>query len=564
MFMATISLILTMTGGLGLFLLGMKKMSSGLQESTGERMRTALSFMTGNRFAGVFTGFIATAIIQSSSAFTIIVISFVNAGLLTLTQSIGVILGTNIGTTVTGWVISLVGLKISIASLALPAIGIGFFISISKWKYKSLGDFLLGFGFLFLGLYFLTDGMSNANDIFSYDTIGALRDKRILAMLTGVGVGLVMTVIINSSTASVTLIMALAFQDIITYEMAAGMILGSNLGSTFTAALAGMAGNVNSKRAALVHILFNIAGIIWALPFIFPLLNLVNVILPGDPWAAGPGNAAIPVHIAGLHTLYNIINTLLFLPFVNQYAKLILRLIPDKAEEKSVRYKFCYLSTAIADSPELNVMRAEKEITSMAGIVFSMYSNFCTVLRSFQDDNNDNKTAAEALCAELKQKDEYVDEMRYTLSKFLIECSGMNHNTRSESHISYLLQVIVTLKAMSDECCNIGLFLEKSVDKKCVFKEKELIELIPYTGQVEELLTLLEVQLSCSPQANCKNQAMELEDKIERSQKNLQKMERKRIEAGGNIKAKLLFIDLVRHIKRLGDYCFEIYNADRD
>ncbi|MCL2765325.1 MAG: Na/Pi cotransporter family protein [Treponema sp.] len=562
--MATISLILTMTGGLGLFLLGMKKMSSGLQESTGERMRTALSFMTGNRFAGVFTGFIATAIIQSSSAFTIIVISFVNAGLLTLTQSIGVILGTNIGTTVTGWVISLVGLKISIASLALPAIGIGFFISISKWKYKSLGDFLLGFGFLFLGLYFLTDGMSNANDIFSYDTIGALRDKRILAMLTGVGVGLVMTVIINSSTASVTLIMALAFQDIITYEMAAGMILGSNLGSTFTAALAGMAGNVNSKRAALVHILFNIAGIIWALPFIFPLLNLVNVILPGDPWAAGPGNAAIPVHIAGLHTLYNIINTLLFLPFVNQYAKLILRLIPDKAEEKSVRYKFCYLSTAIADSPELNVMRAEKEITSMAGIVFSMYSNFCTVLRSFQDDNNDNKTAAEALCAELKQKDEYVDEMRYTLSKFLIECSGMNHNTRSESHISYLLQVIVTLKAMSDECCNIGLFLEKSVDKKCVFKEKELIELIPYTGQVEELLTLLEVQLSCSPQANCKNQAMELEDKIERSQKNLQKMERKRIEAGGNIKAKLLFIDLVRHIKRLGDYCFEIYNADRD
>lgn len=547
-----------------MFLLGMKKMSSGLQESTGERMRTALSFMTGNRFAGVFTGFIATAIIQSSSAFTIIVISFVNAGLLTLTQSIGVILGTNIGTTVTGWVISLVGLKISIASLALPAIGIGFFISISKWKYKSLGDFLLGFGFLFLGLYFLTDGMSNANDIFSYDTIGALRDKRILAMLTGVGVGLVMTVIINSSTASVTLIMALAFQDIITYEMAAGMILGSNLGSTFTAALAGMAGNVNSKRAALVHILFNIAGIIWALPFIFPLLNLVNVILPGDPWAAGPGNAAIPVHIAGLHTLYNIINTLLFLPFVNQYAKLILRLIPDKAEEKSVRYKFCYLSTAIADSPELNVMRAEKEITSMAGIVFSMYSNFCTVLRSFQDDNNDNKTAAEALCAELKQKDEYVDEMRYTLSKFLIECSGMNHNTRSESHISYLLQVIVTLKAMSDECCNIGLFLEKSVDKKCVFKEKELIELIPYTGQVEELLTLLEVQLSCSPQANCKNQAMELEDKIERSQKNLQKMERKRIEAGGNIKAKLLFIDLVRHIKRLGDYCFEIYNADRD
>lgn len=548
-----------------MFLLGMKTMSVGLQKSTGERMRKTVSFMTGNRFAGVFTGFLATAIIQSSSAFTIIVISFVNAGLLTLTQSIGVIFGTNIGTTVTGWIISLVGFKISIATLALPAIGIGFFISITKWRYKSIGDFLVGFGFLFMGLHFLTEGMANANDIFNYDAIGALRYKRVLAMFVGVGVGLLMTIIINSSTASVTLIMALAFQDIITYEMAAGMILGSNLGTTFTAALAGIAGNINSKRAALVHVLFNVIGIVWALPLIFPLLNLVNIILPGDPWAAGPGNTAIPVHIAGLHTIYNIINVIIFLPFVNQFAKLVTLIISEKkVKEDDGHYRFAYLSTAIADSPELNIMRAEKEISNMAGIVSYMYSRFCTVLRSLHEgaDKNEEKTVV-TLCEELELKEQYVDEMREILTDFLVGCSRIKLNPRSEAHVSSLLRVTSNLEEMSDECYSISRLLEKSIRKNCAFKRKEMDELIPYVSHVEEFLSLLEEQLGRSPTVQQRERARELENNIDRTRKKLDKLGRKRIQAGGNVKTELIFIDLVRRIEKLGDYCFEISEAYR-
>ena len=547
-----------------MFLFGMKIMSEGLQKSAGERMRKALNFMTGNRFVGLFTGFLATAIIQSSSAFSVIVVSFVNAGLLTLTQSVGVFFGTNIGTTLTGWIISIIGFKFSIDSLALPAIGIGFILSVIKWKHRSIGDFLLGFGFLFLGLHFLTIGMGTdtAKTMLDFNAIGALRDHRYLAIMIGFGVGLVMTLIINSSTAAITLIMALAFQDIIMYEMAAGMVLGANLGTTLDAPLASLAGNTNSKRAALVHVLFNIIGIAWALPLLVPLLNLVNIILPGNPWLDAE---SIPLHIAGLHTTFNIINTTLFIPFVNQYARLVTFLIPEKKKsdkELSDHYSFAYLSTGTTNSPELNIMRAEKEICDMAGVVSFMYSNFSTALRGLRGYSGaDKEQAVVALCEELEKKEKYVDEMRETLTDVLVECSRVKLNPRSETRVTRLLRVISSLEEMSDECYSISRLLEKSVLKNCLFKDKEMDELIPYVGQVEEFLGLMEKQLGRSPTLEQRFRAAELERNIDKSRKKLNRMGRKRIEAGGNVKTELLFIDLVRRIEKLGDFCFDIAKA---
>jgi phosphate:Na+ symporter len=559
--MAIIVLSLHLTGGLCMFLFGMKIMSDGLQKSAGDRMRKTLNFMTGNRFVGMLTGFVVTSIVQSSTAFTVIVISFVNAGLLTLTQSIGVIFGTNIGTTLTGWIVSLVGFKISIDSLALPAIGIGFIISVIKWKYRNIGDFMVGFGLLFLGLHFLSNSMENAHTILNFDAIGALRDYRFLAILVGAGVGLLMTILINSSSATIAIIMTLAYQDIVTYEMAAGMILGSNIGTTFNAILVSLAGNTNAKRTTLVHVLFNVIGVLWALPLAIPLLKLVFVILPGDPWAAGPYNAAIPVHLAGLHTIFNITNTILFLPFVNQFARLVTFIIPDKTEEKSKHYKFAYISTGNTNTPELNIMRAEKEISDMAGIVSFMYSRFCTVLRRLHEGNGNDKKDTETLCTELLQKEEYIDEMREILSNFLIECSRAKLNLHSESRIAYLMQVIVALESMSDECYSISRLLEKSVGKNNIYKDKDMDDLIPYVGQVEEFLELLETQLGRSPTPEQRVHAAKLEAQIDKNRKKLNKLGRKRIEAGGNVKAELLFIDLVRRIERLGDYCFEISEA---
>jgi len=581
--MATFVLLLRMIGSLCMFLFGMKVMSEGLQKSAGDRMRKTLNFMTGNRFIGLLTGFTATAIIQSSTAFSVIIVSFVNAGLITLTQSIGVIFGLNIGTTLTAWIISILGFKISIDALALPAIGIGFIISLTKWKHRSFGDFLLGFGFLFLGLHFITSQMANVNDVIDFDTVGALRQHRFIAILIGAGIGLVMTVIINSSTASITLIMALAFQDIVTYEMAAGMVMGANLGTVLNAVLVSLAGNTNAKRAALVHVMFNVIGIAWAIPFLIPMLNLVNIILPGNPWAAGPYNNAIPLHLAGLHTTFNIINTLLFLPFVNQFAKLICFILPDrktKEENKIEHYKFEFLATGRTDSPELNIMRAEKEIRDMAGYVSFMYSRFAAALRSVSEKKGNNEEITAALCEELLKKEQYIDEMRDILSSFLIECNARGNTShrfrtvgskvmdtifkpiaRRETRTSSLLRIIVALEEMSDECYSISRLLERSVRKNCVFKTKEMDELIPYVGLVEEFLVLLENQLGNTPTLSKKASATKLENNIDKSRRKLQKMGRKRLEAGENVRSELLFIDLVRRIEKLGDYCFEISEA---
>ena len=552
--------ILNMVGGVCMLLFGMKVMSDGLQKSAGERMRKALNFMTGNRFAGVFTGFMVTSIVQSSTAVSVLIVSFVNIGLLSLTQSVGVLFGTNIGTTLTAWIISIVGFRISMSGLALPAIGIGFVLGMIKWKYKGAGDFLLGFGFLFLGLGFLTSGMADINDVIDFDAVGALRDRRVLVVLIGAGVGLVMTVIINSSTASVALIMALAFQGIVIYEMAAGMIMGAQIGTTPNAVLVSMAGNTNAKRAALVHVMFNVIGVVWALPLLLPLLNLVNMILPGDPWTAIPYNEAIPLHIAGLHTTFNIINTLLFLPFVNQYSRLICLILPDKKTEvKSGPYRFTYISAGRADSPELNILRAEKEISDMAGIVSFMYSRFCSALRSLRE--TDGKESVTVMCDELLHKEQYVDEMLETLSGFFAECSRMKLNHLSQTRIASLLRVIGDLEEMSDECYSISRLLERSVRKNCVFESKEIDELIPYVDLVGEFLRLLEERLGRNPTEEQRIRAAELEDNIDKTRRKLQKMGRKRIEAGGNVRTELIFIDLVRRIEKLGDYCFEISEA---
>ena len=543
-----------------MLLFGMKIMSEGLQKSAGERMRKTLNFMTGNRLAGVFTGFMVTSITQSSTVTSVMIVSFVNVGLLSLTQSIGVLFGTNIGTTLTAWIISIVGFRISISSLALPAIGIGFIISMIKWNYRSIGDFMLGFGFLFLGLHFLTTGTASLSEHFNFDAIGAFGDRRLLAILIGAAAGVVVTVIINSSTGSVALIMAITFQGVITYEMAAGMIMGAQIGTTLNAPLAAIAGNVNAKRAALVHVLFNIIGVAWALPVLFPLLSLVNMILPGDPWAAAAYNEAIPLHLAGLHTTFNIINTALFLPFVNQYARLICFILPDKKTDgKSGPYKFTYIYAGRANSPELNILRAEKEISDMAGIISSMYSRFRDELHGLHEaEEKDREKAATVLCEELLQKEQYIDEMLDALTGFFAECSRMKLSPRSEARIARLLRVISSIEAMSDECYSISRLLEKSVRKNCMFKRKETDKLIPYVDLVGEFLELLEGRLGHTPTGEEKARAAELEDSIDKTRKKLHKHGRKRIEAGGNVRTELIFIEMVRRIEKLGDHCFEI------
>ncbi|MCL2008327.1 MAG: Na/Pi cotransporter family protein [Treponema sp.] len=566
--MVVLSLAMNLIGGLCLFLFGMKIMSDGLQQSAGDRLRSTLNFMTGNRFAGLLTGFIVTGIIQSSSATTVMVVSFVNAGLLTLVQSVGVIFGANIGTTVTAWIVSLLGFSLNISSMALPSVGIGFILSVIKWKHRSLGNFLMGFGLLFLGLHYLTQELSGINEIINFEALSGFTEMGVLSILIGAGAGLLMTILIHSSSATIAIVLTMAFSGVVSYTMGAAMILGANVGTTIDASLAAIGAKTAAKRSALVHVLFNVLGACWALPLLIPLLRLIDFIMPGQgmlevarSWTLGEslGHNAT-THLAMFTTLFKMMNTALFLPFVNQFAALVTVLIREKkTEEERGHYSFSYLSGIKAGSPELNIVRAEKEIRDMAGITSSMYARFSSFLQDLRQ-MPDKEGGAVKLCEDLKEKEDYTDEMREALTAFLIECSRAQLNFRSKRRVSQLLRVVGHIEEMSDACYIISLHLEKSVRKNRIFSQKEMENLIPYLNLVQEFLELVHEQLG----ENTKMltiRSKELEAEINKSRKRLQKIGRKRIEAGKDVKRELFFIDLVRRIEKLGDFCFDISNT---
>ena len=552
--MYVVGIVLRIAGSLCLFIFGMKLMSEGVQHSAGERLRKTLNFMTGNRFLGIITGFLVTVILQSSTTTTLLIVSFANAGLLNLTQSIGVIMGANVGTTLTAWIVSLVGFSLRISDLAIPAIGIGFAASIAKWKYKSLGEMVLGFGLLFLGLQYLTIEMRGINEYIHFDTIGIFRYGGFVTVLASAGAGVVMAALMNSSSAATVVILTMAYSGIITFEMSAAMVLGANLGTTISMPLAAIGAKTAAKRAALVHVLFNAAGFLWALPLLGPLLMLVGFLVPVEPSGVGA-----TMHLAMLHTLYNVINTLLFVPFVTPFTRLVSFLVKDgkeKEEKEKGHYVFAAFSSPSSGAQQLNILRVEKEIRDMAGVTLSMFTRFTSFLRSLRESAD--KESAQRLCEELGKQEEYVDEMRGSLSAFLIQCAREQADPKTKQRISHLLRVIGDLEGMSDECYEISRLLEKNVRKNRIFKREELEDLIPYVNMVEEFLNILKGHLGHPPTAGLADYIGELERNIKKSRKKLKKLSRKRIEAGEDVKTELAFIDLVQRIEKLGGYCVGI------
>jgi phosphate:Na+ symporter len=543
--------ILRILGSLGLFLYGMKIMSDGIQKTAGDRLQRVLNFMTGTRLASVLTGFGVTAIIQSSSATTVMVVSFVNAGLLTLTQSVGVIMGANIGTTVTAWIVSLVGFKMNIAALALPAIGLGFILMMAvKWGRRDLGEAILGFGILFLGLDFLTKSMPKVTPE-ALDFIASVSNLGFLTELIGVAVGMFVTILVHSSSASTAIILTLAFNGMINFPMAAAMVLGANIGTTIDAFLASIGTRAAARRAAWVHILFNVIGTVWAVALFVPFLKLIDLMTPGEPVGAGA-----TTHLAMLHTVFNTINTILFFPFVNQFAALVTRMVKDDPTDLGAQeYKLVYVSASLQDTPELNIVRAEKEIRDMAGIVEAMFERFRTSL-----DKMEIADIEEAV-AELRAKEDYADKMREELSRFLVECTRQNLNPKSERHVSHLLRIVGDLENMTDDCFALSLTLERSIVKKLHFNKKEVEALTPYVLLVRDFLAFVRANLGHKLSEEQLADASLLEQKIDEFRDKLKRIARKRLESGADVKTELLFIDLVRRIERLGDYAFSISEA---
>lgn len=549
MFLSIFSTVFNFAGALALLLWGMDLLSSGIQKGAGNKLEKLLKVVSGNRFTAVLTGIMVTGIIQSSSATTVMVVSFVNAQILSLTQAIGIIFGANIGTTVTAWIVSLLGFSFKISAFAIPLIGIGFFVkSLKKHKIKDFGDMILGFGLLFFGLDLLGDTLYL--DPESVHFINQITDWGVWGIGVGVLIGAALTALIHSSSAFTAIVLTMAASGSLNWELSAALILGSNIGTTIDAVLASIGASINAKRAALVHVGFNIIGTIIALIFFKPFLSLVDLIVPGIP------TSNITTHIAMLHTVFNTCATLIFLPFVNQIASFVTKLIKEPESEKDAHYKLPVIISQSRNTVDFYLMQIEREVAIMSSKTMTMLDEVYSAFEGYDEDSI-NKIAETVFAQE-----NYIDEMHEEISAFLMSCYKMEETTQLIGvKINKLLQITSGIEALSDECASLVHSLQKYINKNPDKKTSSYEKLLPYMTQVKEFFDYVSQHLSLGLTAEEKKLSAEMEESIDSTKKELKKLARHRIEDGKDVKTELHYIDIVRHVEKAGDCVYSIVNS---
>ena len=535
--------ILELVGSLGFLLYGMKLMSDGVQQSAGEKLQRALAVLTGNRFMSLLTGLIVTMIIQSSGATTVMVVTFVNAGLMTLTQSVGVIFGANIGTTITAWIVSIFGFNFKISAFAIPVFGIGYFLSIvKKGAYKNWAEAIMGFGMLFLGL-------SGLSDVFTPEQLGWLfkiQGSGVFAILFGFVVGIIITALLHSSLAFSAIVITMAYNGLVSWELAAAMTLGSNVGSTIDAILASMGTSADSRRAALIHVMFNVFGTVLALIFFKPFLEIVMFVTPGRE------NSNIAIRISMLHTVFKTLSTIIFLPLQNPIVKLTQLIIKDDKETESKTFKLEFTEFLGKESAPTHIIQAEKAIADMTDVVSDMFDKIQIGV------TKRNVEFIERYKQESVDSENYVDQMHEQITHYLIKCQSLHITEKQLNHISGMIQIVDELENMSDSCYATLMLIYRSIEKKMKFLQEDMERLLPYLELVRQFLQFIRRNINNQITPEKLELARELEDGIDAFRKDLKKVARKRLEGGADVKSELLYIDVIRRIENIGDNCFNI------
>ena len=552
--MALFNILVQMIGSLGFILYGMKMMSDGIQKSANKSVQRALNLMTGNRFLAVFTGVIVTALVQSSGATTVMTVSFVNAGLLTLEQAIGLIFGANIGTTVTAWLVSLIG-NFSLATFAVPCFGLGYFLQFfRKLKSENLGEAIMGFALLFLGLGSLTQVAPNiTKEHLTFVTI--FQNSSVISVAIGVILGLLLTAILHSSSGTTAVVIAMAQTKVIGWEFAAASILGSNVGSTADAILASIGSRLNARRAAAVHVLFNVAGSIIALIFFRPSLALIDFFFP-----SGASENNIAFRIAIYHTLFNVVNTLLAIGFVRQIAKLVRFIIKPKENESEDEnygvYLFPFQATSLKENVSSYVVAAEHEIVKMSNIVCEMFDLLRGILKEHKKKHF--AKVEKYLC----EKEDYADQMQDELSEYLVSMLGLSLSEKDRIKVRLMLGIVDNLENITDEIYEVAIYIMKKNPKlEKQINLEDMQKLIPYTNLVNKSIHFVHDHLNGPLPQDQFEIACSMEDQIDKMRYELKALASEELERGAAVRTELLYIDIVRHIERIGDFAFDISKA---
>ncbi len=548
-----IGTILQIVGSLGLFLYGMRIMSDGIQKAAGDRLQTILNYMARNRFTAVLTGFLITAMIQSSSATTVMVVSFANASLLTLSQAIGVIMGANIGTTVTTWIVSLFGFKFKIAALALPVIGIGFpfFLSRSKRK-RDYGEILVGFGLLFLGLNFLKESVPNIqNNPQALEFLNNYTGLGFLSYLIFIMVGTSLTVVVQSSSAAMAVTVTMAFMGWIDYPTACAIVLGENIGTTITANLAAVGTSVNARRSARAHFLFNLFGVFWISILFKHFLLLVDWVNPH--WDRLDMHD-LPLKLALFHTLFNLTNTMICLPLIKYLGKIVSKWIPESQESQLLPYKLQYISAGIQDTAQLNLLKAKREIESMSDITEKMFNIFLDLYQNPQKKLG-------SLIEEMSELEELTDQMQEEITRYLVECTKEDLSETSLMNVNSMLRIVNELENIGDSCMKLTYLLQRRYDRKLILHHNADIEILDFSKLVIEFLSLNKERMNKHMEKRVLELAFKLENKINRSRDQLKKASQVRLQNGADVRSELLYMDLLKHFEHIGDNSLNISQA---
>ncbi len=551
---------LTLFGSLSLFLFGMKTMSEGIQKFAGDKMRSVLAAMTSNRFIGVLTGFLLTTFVQSSSASTVMVVSFVNAGLLSLVQSIGVIMGANIGTTTTAWLISLLGFKLNISALSIPLIGISFPLLLNKReRFNSMGQILLGFALLFMGLDFLRSSVPDLEtnpEMFKF--LQDMTGHGFSSTLLFLGLGTLLTIVLQSSSATMALTLVMCNYGWIGFEHGAAIVLGENIGTTITANLAALVGNVYAKRTAFAHTIFNIIGIIWMLLLFRFFLHRIDHFMVhfglGSPMVTP---TTIPIGLSIFHTVFNVTNTLLLIGFVNYLVKIVEFILPSKGK-KFERPHLEYFSSGFLHMAELSVFQAKKEVRKYGELAHRMF-NFIPALIIETD-----KKEYQNLLEKVSKYEEITDRVEVEITTFLIKISRKQLSNQAAEELRRMRLVSSEVEKIGDVCFKMSSLLSEKKKEKIYFTPSQRSDLFEMFKIVNNAFDLMLKNLQTSTLEARKNlpQANELEKSINAFRDKIADAVIMDIEKHpSHAKAGFYFNKLISSCEKIGDSILNINEA---
>ena len=591
--------LLTLVGSIGLFLYGMKLMSEGLQKAAGDRLRNILAWMTNNRFVGALTGILVTALIQSSSATTVMIVSFVNAGLLSLAQSMAVIMGANVGTTATAWILYLGGFKVNLAAASIPIIAFTLPMMFSKKNsWKSWGEVLLGFAFLFMGLDLLNHSVPDLRsnpELFAI--IQDYADMGFLSVLLFAFIGMVVTIVVQSSSVTFAIVLVICSKGWISFEMAAALVLGSNIGTCITPLIAAVSGNIWAKRSAMGHLMFNVLGSVWVLALYYPFMKLVvwiSTLGQGDPTAllsfvdstdpaiinalndgtldlTNPENQALATTFAAnqayvsfglsiFHTLFNAINICIMIWFTGLYVKIVTKLIPAKQEEEDSESHLKFITTGMLSTSELSILQARKEIQLYGERAQRMFG----LVRDLFHETDDKEFTSKY--SRIQKYENISDRMEMEIADYLTKVSAGRLSDESKHQVQMKLRVISEIESIADSCYNLARTLQRRQQQPDKFTED-------INSNIELMFNLIEsgLQNMCNvlgvehiDQSNV-NTAQNIENEINNYRNQLKLQNVVAVNEGQyDYPTATTYMDTIGECEKMGDYIINVVEAVAD